>query len=326
MAIIKLSSAKISSHIGINYVTNPKKTTNKLISGVNCMPESCHAEFEMVKERFNKHGGRNYYHLIQSFAEDDKITPEKAHEIGLQMSEHCFHGYQVLVATHIDKKHTHNHLIINSVSYKNGKKVDISPNDLIAIKQYSNQLCKQNGLIFTEPKTRRNEKPKWKQRIIEEALYAMSQSYTMEEYIGLLKCEGISIKYNKDYKYMTYTDMDGHRCRDAKLFDERLLKKNLELYFELGGADSRLSETITEYQTSKTGNCTDGLTNLIFDILANLIQDNHDDNWQEYETDEKVLDDLIEKMRAHGLRITKSQLAHIRNSHSNQNQSYGLTM
>ena len=45
MAIIKLNSAKISARIGINYVCNKEKTLGKLISGKDCMPESCYDEF-----------------------------------------------------------------------------------------------------------------------------------------------------------------------------------------------------------------------------------------------------------------------------------------
>lgn len=71
MAIIKLSSAKISARIGIDYVCNEEKTLGKLISGKDCMPESCYEEFEMVRNNFNKQGGRTYYHMIQSFAQDD---------------------------------------------------------------------------------------------------------------------------------------------------------------------------------------------------------------------------------------------------------------
>lgn len=109
MAIIKLNSAKISARIGINYVCNKEKTFGKLINGKDCMPESCYDEFEMVRNKFNKLGGRTYYHMIQSFAQDDDISPEKCHEIGMQMAEHCFPDFQVLVATRIDKKHMHNH-------------------------------------------------------------------------------------------------------------------------------------------------------------------------------------------------------------------------
>lgn len=326
MAIIKLSSAKISARIGIDYVCNKEKTLGKLISGKDCMPESCYDEFEMVKQKFNKLGGRTYYHMIQSFDQDDDITPEKCHEIGLQMAEHCFPNFQVLIATHIDKKHMHNHFIINSVSHKDGKKMDISPQDLIDIKNYSNQLCRENGFIVTEAKTRRNENPKWKQIIRYWALKAMQESYNMDEFIWNMKMHGIDIKYNPQYKYMTYIDSEGHRCRDAKLFDERLLKKNLEMYFDLGGCDSVLADNILEYKTPKTGNCTDGLTTSIFEMLCNLPTIEQNDNYYDGGLDDIELDKIIEKMQAHGIRITKSQLAHCRNECNNQEQEQGFGM
>lgn len=326
MAIIKLSSAKISPRIGIDYVCNKEKTLGKLISGKDCMPESCYDEFQMVKQNFNKLDGRTYYHMIQSFAQDDDITPEKCHEIGMQIAEHCFPEFQVLVATHIDKKHMHNHFIINSVSYKDGKKMDVSPQDLIDIKNYSNQLCRENGFVTTEAKTRRNQNPKWKQNIRYWALRMMQESYDMEEFIWNMRMHGINIKYDPKYKYMTYTDSEGHRCRDAKLFDERLLKKNLELYFDLGGCSSILAEDIQNYITPKTGNCTDGLTSSIFEMLSNLPSIEPIEDYYDGGLDDIELDKIIEKMRAHGLKITKAQLIHCRNEYSNQEQEQGFEM
>lgn len=326
MAIIKLSSAKISAHIGINYVCNKEKTLGKLISGKDCMPESCYDEFQMVKRNFNKLDGRSYYHMIQSFAQDDDITPEKCHEIGMQMAEHCFPNFQVLVATHIDKKHMHNHFIINSVSFKDGKKMDISLQDLLDIKNYSNQLCRENGFIVTEAKTRRNENQKWKQNIKYWAIKMMQESYGMEEFIWKMSLHGIDIKYDPKYKYMTYTDNSGHRCRDAKLFDERLLKKNLEMYFDLGGCDSIFAEDILEYETPKTGNCTDGLSDSIFEMLSNLPTVEENDDYYDGGLDDVELDKIIEKMRAHGLKITKAQLSFCRNEYDKQEQSQGFGM
>lgn len=324
MAIIKLISAKISPRIGIDYVCNKEKTLGKLISGKDCMPESCYDEFQMVKQNFNKPDGRTYYHMIQSFAQDDDITPEKCHEIGMQMAEHCFPEFQVLVATHIDKKHMHNHFIINSVSFENGRKMDVSPQDLIDIKNYSNQLCRKNGFVTTEAKTRRSQNPKWKQNIRYWALRMMQESYDMEEFIWKMRMHGIDIKYDPKYKYMTYTDSEGHRCRDVKLFDERLLKKNLEMYFDLGGCNSILAEDIQNYITPRTGNCTDGLTDSIIDLISNLPMIEPNEDYYDGGIEDIELDRIIEKMRAHGLKITKSQLMHCRNEYENQGQEQGF--
>ena len=321
MAIIKFTSGKINPRTVINYVCNKEKTTDKLISGKDCMPESCEYEFAEVKKAFGKTDGRTYYHMIQSFSPDDRITPEQAHKVGLQMAE-LFEGYQVLVVTHTNKAHTHNHLVINSVNFENGKKLTISNQELERIKNYSNSICLKNGWDVTEAKTRRNRNPKWKQIIIEDALAAMVESYSMDEYISKLKELGIYVSYNPDYKYMTYSDAEGHKCRDAKLFDERLLKKNLELYFDLGGAETLIGDTILDYETPKSGNCTDGLMNLVINFIDTIQSDEeeYDDNY--YIHDRKKLEKIVEKMRARGSKITLAKLIKILNSKTEPEETY----
>ena len=321
MAIIKFTSGKINPRTVINYVRNKEKTTDKLISGKDCMPESCEYEFAEVKKAFGKTDGRTYYHMIQSFSPDDRITPEQAHEVGLQMAE-LFEGYQVLVVTHTNKAHTHNHLVINSVNFENGKKLTISNQELERIKNYSNSICLKNGWDVTEAKTRRNRNPKWKQIIIEDALTAMAESYSMDEYISKLKELGIYVSYNPDYKYMTYSDAEGHKCRDAKLFDERLLKKNLELYFDLGGAETLIGDTILDYETPKSGNCTDGLTNLITNFIDTIQADEEEYDDTYYIHDKKKLEKIVEKMRARGSKITLAKLIKILDSKTEQEETY----
>lgn len=321
MAIIKFTSGKINPRVVINYVCNKEKTTDKLISGKDCMPESCEYEFAEVKKAFGKTDGRTYYHMIQSFSPDDRITPEQAHEVGLQMAE-LFEGYQVLVVTHTNKAHTHNHLVINSVNFENGKKLTISNQELEDIKNYSNSICLKNGWDVTEAKTRRNRNPKWKQIIIEDALTAMAESYSMDEYISKLKELGIYVSYNPEYKYMTYSDAEGHKCRDAKLFDERLLKKNLELYFDLGGAETLIGDTILDYETPKSGNCTDGLTNLITNFIDTIQADEEEYNDTYYIHDRKKLEKIVEKMRARGSKITLAKLIKILDSKTEQEETY----
>lgn len=321
MAIIKFTSGKINPRTVINYVCNKEKTTDKLISGKDCMPESCEYEFAEVKKAFGKTDGRTYYHMIQSFSPDDRITPEQAHEVGMQMAE-LFEGYQVLVVTHTNKAHTHNHLVINSVNFENGKKLTISNQELEEIKNYSNSICLKNGWDVTEAKTRRNRNPKWKQIIIEDALAAMAESYSMDEYISKLKELGIYVSYNPDYKYMTYSDAEGHKCRDAKLFDERLLKKNLELYFDLGGAETLIGDTILEYETPRSGNCTDGLTNLITNFIDTLQADEEEYDDTYYIHDRKKLEKIVEKMRARGSKITLAKLIKILDSKTEQEETY----
>ena len=150
----------------------------------------------------------------------------------------------------------------------------------------------------------------------------MAESYSMDEYISKLKELGIYVSYNPDYKYMTYSDAEGHKCRDAKLFDERLLKKNLELYFDLGGAETLIGDTILDYETPKSGNCTDVLTNLITNFIDTIQadEDEYDDTY--YIHDRKKLEKIVEKMRASGSKITLAKLIKILDSKTEPEETY----
>ena len=75
-----------------------------------------------TKLRYKKADGRMYYHLLQAFHPDENLTPETAHEIALRFAEENFPGYEVLVATHVDRNHIHSHLVINSVNAESGYK------------------------------------------------------------------------------------------------------------------------------------------------------------------------------------------------------------
>ncbi len=74
----------------------------KLVSGVNCSPETAYTEFMTTKRSFGKTDGKQFYHFVQSFHPDEAVTPEKVHQIGLEFAEKRFHGFEVVVATHME--------------------------------------------------------------------------------------------------------------------------------------------------------------------------------------------------------------------------------
>ena len=145
MAIIKFTNSKAELKTIIDYVTRTDKTNANLITGKDCVANSCLEEMKTVKEFYNKNGGRQYIHIVQSFSSKDDLDYQKAHEIGIKLANY-FQDFQVLVATHTDREHIHNHLIINSVNFENGKKFNQSKNDMQKVKDYSDKLCKEDGL------------------------------------------------------------------------------------------------------------------------------------------------------------------------------------
>ena len=270
MAIVKFIVSGSPLKIVLNYVTNRQKTDDLLISGVQCSPETALDEFNFVKRKFRKEDGRQYYHIVQSFSPDDDITPEIAHEIGVRLAEY-FKGYQILVATHVDKGHIHNHLVMNSVSYQTGKKFHQTREDMLRVKAYSNRLCREYGLSVTEEKSSFGKMPKWKQELRNLAYRVACRTRSREEFIYEMEMHGYTVDWREGYKYITFTTPDGHKCRDSKLFAEQLLRQNLEAYYAMGGCVSPMAKQYQEYATridTKVGYTTG---HGLFDLLTNAL-------------------------------------------------------
>ena len=104
-------------HKELNYIVNDEKTEEKLyVSGINCNKKKKKKEFMITKERFQQKEGILAFHAIQSFKETN-LNPELVHNIGLQLANEMWGDrFQVVVATHLNTNHFHNHFIINSVS------------------------------------------------------------------------------------------------------------------------------------------------------------------------------------------------------------------
>ena len=109
----------------LRYTQQDEKTLwegQRLVTGWNCTAQSACTEMRLTKERYRKTDGRQYYHFVHSFAEADDLTPQEVHAIALELARREFPNFEVLVATHIDTDHLHSHLIVNSVSFQDGKK------------------------------------------------------------------------------------------------------------------------------------------------------------------------------------------------------------
>lgn len=197
MANIKFIAVSRSLSGILDYVTNREKTVERLISGVNCMAQTAQDEFEAVKKQFRKTDGRSYYHIVQAFAPDDPLDFDTAHEIGLKFAEY-FKGYQCVVVTHMNTAHIHNHIIMNSVNFENGQKFHQSAREMQQAKEYSNQLCREYGLSFTESKADPFRIPAWKKRLCRTIKEAMENCATREEFIAFMAEYGYKVRWESN--------------------------------------------------------------------------------------------------------------------------------
>ena len=137
----------------IDYASNADKTEQMMyVTGINCSPDNALDEFMNTKRYWNKTGGRLAYHGYQSFLEGEgSITAEKAHELGVKLAKELWGDrFEVVVATHLNTGHYHNHLIVNSVSFMDGLKYRRTKADYRQMQRVNDRLCKEAGLHTVE--------------------------------------------------------------------------------------------------------------------------------------------------------------------------------
>ena len=232
----------------LKYVQQEKKTCAgglRFITGHNCVPQSAYTEMMTTKQRFKKTDGRQFYHFVQSFAETDALTPQEANAIGLELAQRAFPGYEVVIATHVDTNHLHNHLVVNSVSCENGRKLHQNRDTLLAHRKLNDEICMAHGLrVLEEPERypkKKRMKPgeyqaglrndSWKLDLIQAINEALEYATDRESFIANMEYEGYEVTWMDTRKHITFTCPNGRKCRDSSLHDETFLKENLEALF-----------------------------------------------------------------------------------------------
>lgn len=197
----------------IEYAANEDKTEMKyFVSTINCNKAFARDEFQMVKKRFDKEGGIVAYHGYQSF-KPGEVTPPQAHEIGVQMAKELWGGrFQVVIATHVNTRCTHNHFVINSVSFKDGGRYHDCTDTYRRMREVSDRICLEHGLsIIEEPKGRgvsqylyKMEKAGMMTRynVARQAIdESVALSVTMEEFQTEMRNRGYLLKFDPKLKY-----------------------------------------------------------------------------------------------------------------------------
>lgn len=110
-------------HDVIDYDMNGDKTEQRLyVTGINCLPETVYERMMTTKRQFHKEGGVLAYHAYQSFKAGE-VTPQECHRIGIETAKQMWGDrFEVLVTSHVNGEHLHNHYCINSVSFADGAK------------------------------------------------------------------------------------------------------------------------------------------------------------------------------------------------------------
>lgn len=196
----------------IEYAVNAEKTEKQYyVSAVNCSTLTARSEMMAVKRRFGKEDGIVAFHGYQSFAEGE-VTPDMAHEIGVRLAEELWgERFQVLVATHLDKaNHIHNHFVLNSVSFLDGKRYNDCTATYMEMRKASDRLCREYSLSVVENPKRGKGKQYGEYRAEKEGKYTyrslvkadidrlIAQAATDKQFFYLLRQEGYEVKRGRD--------------------------------------------------------------------------------------------------------------------------------
>ena len=245
----------------LRYVQKEEKTTwedRRLVSGWNCTAQSVCEEMRLTKEQFHKTDGRQYYHFVQSFDSQDNLSPQEVHTMGLELARREFPNFEVLVATHVDTEHLHNHLVVNSVSYQDGRKLHKSAADLQAHRMANDAICAAHRLEILPPPQKQVEQKRmgtreyrsavkgesWKFRLMNTIDRCMRNASTKEAFLALMRREGYDVRWTDSRKNITYTTPQGMKCRDNRLHEKKYTKEVMEHEFRIrwalvhGGAEA----------------------------------------------------------------------------------------
>lgn len=158
----------------INYAENPNKTTDRkyldkdlaatlkyvedggktdqtmYVSGINCPKKRAYECMMTTKRRYGKLGGNVAYHGYQSF-QSGEVTLEEAHRIGIETAKRMWgDDYEIVVTTHLNTDNLHNHIVVNSVSFRTGRKFENHISDHYKLREISDEVCREYGKSVLE--------------------------------------------------------------------------------------------------------------------------------------------------------------------------------
>ena len=268
MAVNQSAENKIKTVAGLTealaYITNPAKIYE--VSRINCSGSNSNTldQFRLLRLAFNQNNGIIAHHFIQSFSPNDNITPETVHRFGVEYVKQCFPNYQVVVSTHVDKEHLHNHIIVNSCNMITGKKFYDNKESMKNNRDISDKLCRKYGVSVISSKS--EFKPidqttmqlalkhkSWKIQLLSDLDDAKEKCRSKSEFISFFKSRNYEIRYEKHITIRKIGEKKAIRVDTlAKQFGNQYTKAELE---KAMGYSTNLADTNTNnvnLQSKKT--------------------------------------------------------------------------
>lgn len=205
----------------ISYTTQDMKTEKQLyVTGLNTTLSTALEDMVLTKKTYQKEDGILAFHAYQSF-KPGEVDAETAHQIGIELAKILWGDrFEVLISTHLDKQHYHNHFVINSVSFRDGKRYYDNKATYKKMQDISDMLCEKYQLSvikhksnrschYAEWKAEKENRPTKRSLVIDDVEYAISISANKTQFLKALKDRGYTIK---EGKYISLKPQGGERA------------------------------------------------------------------------------------------------------------------
>ena len=233
----------------MDYAMNDFKTEKRFyVTALNCNADYARTQMQMTKKQFGKEDKILAWHGYQSFAENE-VDADTAHEIGVKLAQRLWSEFQVIVATHLNTKCFHNHFVLNSVSFLDGKKFNACKESYRKMRVESDLLCKEYGLsIITEHKeyypkhytewdAEQKGLPTWRSAIRVDVDAGLRNSMTWTSFLRIMQNRGYEIKYGKHIairppgkeRFIRLRSL-GEDYTEVKIRESILRKRSVESY------------------------------------------------------------------------------------------------
>ncbi|HEL0718566.1 TPA: relaxase/mobilization nuclease domain-containing protein [Streptococcus equi subsp. zooepidemicus] len=236
----------------IKYILNPDKTDNlKLVSDFGMSNYLDFPSYEEMVEMYNVNFTNNdklyesrndrqekhqqnihAHHLIQSFSPEDNLTPEEINRIGYEtMMELTGGRFRFIVATHTDKNHVHNHILINAIDSNSDKKLIWNYALERNLRMISDRISKMAGAKIIEKRYSYRDYQKYRQsshkfELKQRLYFLMQQSKSFDDFLEKAVQLHVHIDFSQKHSRFIMTDIAmtkpirGRQLSKRDLYDE----------------------------------------------------------------------------------------------------------
>ncbi len=222
----------------LRYTSDPGKTDKLMyVSALNCPWQQAHEWMTATKKRYGKLGGNTCYHGFQSFY-GKEVSPEEAHALGMETARRMWGDeYEVLVTTHLNTGNVHNHFVVNSVSFRTGRKYENHKRDHQRLREVSDELCREHGLYVIEnPRSHGLSFAEWrahkdgiltmKERLALDMKECLDFAISVPHFYQLMERMGYTV--DRRGKYPSFLPKDGKRPLRLKEKGKSLTEADIE--------------------------------------------------------------------------------------------------